>query len=365
MFHINREVRVTDELNGSALSTDLPFADPAGRATLRTVAELAGVHVSTVSRVLNDVSGVRSASRTTSERIRRIAQRVGYRPNPHATGLRTSRSQLVGVLVPRLVDIVLATIYEGIEEASANVGYSTFVANSGDDPAAQRQRTEMVLARRVDGMIFGDAYIDGRFMDEVAGRGVPFVLVSRRAGDHPSVTCDDLLGGKLAAEHLLALGHQRLAVIAGEPYASTGIDRTAGFVTACAAAGVEIPADRIVSSRFDTEGGREAMARLLAQGEPPTAVFVVNDFAAVGAMGVLRDAGLAVGRDVAVVGFNDVPLAGSLPVGLTTVRSPLHEMGVRAVDLLMRRLAGEEVSSERLTPVLVPRASSLGTDAGR
>ncbi|MEX5719488.1 LacI family DNA-binding transcriptional regulator [Geodermatophilus maliterrae] len=345
---------------------DLPFTDPAGRPTLRTVAELAGVHVSTASRVLNQVSGpgVRSASRTTSERIRRIAQRVGYSPNPHATGLRTSRSNLVGVLVPRLVDIVLATIYEGIEEATATYGFSTFVANTGDDPVAQRQRTEMVLARRVDGMIFGDAYIDGGFLDEIAGRGVPFVLVSRRAGAHPSVTCDDVLGGRLAAEHLLGLGHRRLAVIAGEPYASTGIDRTAGFRAACAEAGVEVPEARVVHSGFDTEGGRAAMVEILAGGDVPDAVFAVNDFAAVGAMGVLRDAGLAVGRDIGVVGFNDVPLAGSLPVGLTTVRSPMHEMGVRAAHLLMRRLRGEQVESERLVPSLVPRASTLGVEVG-
>ena len=339
-----------------------PSADTAGPPTLRTIAKLAGVHVSTVSRVLNGSTGagVRTAGEQTADRIRRLAQEVGYTPNPHATGLRTRRSNLIGVLVPRLVDIVLATIYEGVEEASASFGFSTFVANTRDDPVAQRLRTEMVLARRVDGMIFGDAYIDGRFLDAIAGRGVPFVLVSRRAGRHPSVTCDDYLGGQLAAEHLLGLGHRRLAVIAGEPYASTGIDRTAGFVDTCAAAGVKVPVSRRLHSHFDTEGGRTAMRRLLAARTKPTAVFVVNDFAAIGAMGALREAGLRVGSDVAVVGFNDVPLAAALPVPLSTVRSPMHDMGVRAVHLLMKSLGGEQVSSERLTPVLVPRASSTG-----
>ncbi|SFP78825.1 transcriptional regulator, LacI family [Geodermatophilus dictyosporus] len=354
---------------GEAMERDVreqpthPHRDASGRPTLRTVAALAGVHVSTASRVLNGSqgTGVRTAGEQTSDRIRRIAEEVGYRPNPHATGLRTQRSHLVGVLVPRLVDIVLATIYEGVEEASASFGYSTFVANTGDDPAVQRSRTEMVLSRRVDGMVFGDAYEDGRFLDEVARRGVPFVLVSRRAGRHPSVTCDDLLGGRLAAEHLLGLGHTRLGVVAGEPYASTGIDRTAGFVAACREAGVDVPAAAVVHTRFDTEGGRSGMERLLALDEPPTAVFVVNDFAAIGAMGAARDAGLRVGSDVAVVGFNDVPLAAALPVALTTVRSPMHRMGVRAVELLMDRLAGRAVESERLRPELMARASTLGT----
>jgi LacI family transcriptional regulator len=349
---------MTDSGTGSAH----PFADAAGRPTLRTIAELAGVHVSTVSRVLNGSTGtgVRTAGEQTAHRIRLLAAQVGYTPNPHATGLRTQRSNLVGVLVPRLVDIVLATIYEGIEEASASFGFSTFVANTRDDPVAQRLRTDMVMARRVDGMIFGDAHFDGSFLDVIAGRGVPFVLVSRRAGAHPSVTCDDYRGGQLAAEHLLGLGHRRLAVIAGEPYASTGIDRTAGFLDTCAAAGIRVPASRRVHSHFDTEGGRDAMRRILAGRTTPTAVFVVNDFTAIGAMGALREAGLRVGSDVAVVGFNDVPLAGSLPVPLSTVRSPMNDMGVRAVHLLMKALGGERVSSERLTPVLVPRASSTG-----
>ncbi len=340
----------------------LPHTDAGGRATLRTVAELAGVHVSTVSRVLNGTtgSGVRTAGASTTDRIRRIAEEVGYSPNPHATGLRTQRSQLIGVLVPRLVDIVLATIYEGIEEAAASFGFSAFVANTADDPVAQQSRTEMVLARRVDGMIFGDAYVDGHFLDQIAGRGVPFVLVSRRAAGHPSVTCDDYQGGRLAAKHLLELGHHDVAVIAGEPYASTGIDRTAGFVDTFREAGIKIPAGKIVRSHFDTTGGHEAMETLLSARRKPSAVFAVNDFAAIGAMGALRNAGLQVGTDVAVIGFNDVPLAASLPVPLSTIRSPMHDLGVRAVHLLMKRLGGEEIHSERLAPALVVRESTVG-----
>jgi len=334
--------------------------EAAPRPTLRTVAHLAGVHVSTASRVLNGTSdaGVRSAGQEKAARIRAIAAQLGYTPDPHGTGLRTQRSHLIGVLVPRLVDIVLATIYEGIEQASATAGFSTFVANTGDDPQVQRARTSMMLARRVDALIFGDAYADARFLDETDARGVPFVLVSRRAGDYPSVTCDDDLGGRLAAQHLLEQGHRDLAVLAGEPYASTGIDRTAGFLAACAESGVQVPECRVVFCHFDTAGGRTAMQQVLDVGAPPTAVFAVNDFAAIGAMGALRDAGLVPGRDVAVVGYNDVPLAAELPISLTTVRSPMHQMGVRAVELLVRRLAGEAVPPVRLEPLLVPRAST-------
>jgi len=209
-----------------------------------------------------------------------------------------------------------------------------------------------VLARRVDGMIFGDAYVDGRFLDEVAARGVPFVLVSRRAGRHVSVTCDDYEGGRLAAEHLLARGHRSVAVIAGEPYASTGIDRTAGFVDTYRDAGLRIPPERILHSRFDARGGRLAAEELLGTGRRPTAIFAVNDFAAIGALGLLA------GTDLAVVGFNDTPLAAELPIALTTVRSPMHEMGRRGMELLVKLIRGDEVAAERLRPELMVRASS-------
>ncbi|MPY49420.1 substrate-binding domain-containing protein [Streptomyces sp. K1PN6] len=331
------------------------------QVTLRMLADRLGLHVSTVSRALHakPEEGRRAASSATIARIRELADELGYQPNPHATSLRTQRSNLVGVLVPRLSDLVLATVYEGIQEAARAQGLSTFVTNTKDEPDTQRAQTEMMLARRVDGLIFGDARADGALLAETAARGVPFVLVSRHVAGHTSVTCDDPLGGRQVAEHLLGLGHRDFAVIAGEPYASTGIDRTRGFLERCAEDGMTVPADRIVHSAFDARGGRQAADRVLdAPGPQPTALFAVNDFAAIGAMGALRDRGLSPGQDIAVVGFNDTPLAAELPIPLTSVRSPMHEMGRRGLDLLTRLLAGEPAPSERLAPTLVVRASS-------
>ncbi|MFF4761090.1 LacI family DNA-binding transcriptional regulator [Streptomyces sp. NPDC001292] len=209
-------------------------------ATLQGIAEQLGLHVSTVSRVLNGPTGERgrAASGETAERIRKLARELGYRPNPHATSLRTRRSNLIGVLFPRLSEIVVATIYEGVKEEAARHRLSTFVTNTHDDPEVQRERLAMALGRRVNGVIIGDAHLDGAALSDPALRGVPFVLVNRRAtdaldaADLTAVTCDDHLGGRLVAEHLLALGHRDVAVIAGEPFASTGADRTAGFPVA-------------------------------------------------------------------------------------------------------------------------------------
>jgi LacI family transcriptional regulator len=335
-------------------------ATAARRATLRSIAEQAGVHVSTVSRVLNgtETEGARAAGAATTARIREIAAALRYTPDPNATSLRTQRTHLLGVLVPRLSDIVLATVYEGVEETAAAYGYYTFVANTRDEASEQRARTEMMLSRRVDGLICGDAYFDGAYVDSLAERGIPFVLVSRRAGAHPSVTCDDYLGGRMVAEHLLSLGHEQVGVIAGEAYASTGLDRTAGFLDYYREHGVRIPKSRVLNSRFDTMGGHSAGRSLLGAKRPPTAIFAVNDFAAIGAMGAVREKGLRVGYDVSIAGFNDVPLACELPVPLTTVRSPMHEMGERAVHLLMQILGGEAVEPTRLPPALQAREST-------
>ncbi|MGD9482804.1 substrate-binding domain-containing protein [Streptomyces sp. TRM70308] len=332
-----------------------------GSVTLRGIADRLGLHVSTVSRVLHGPPAARerAASAETAGRIRELAAELGYRPNPHAASLRTRRSNLIGVLFPRMSEVVVATIYEGIEEEATARGYSTFVTNTHDDPDTQRERIAMVLGRRVDGLIVGDAHLDGAALTDPALRGTPFVLVNRRSSaEYPAVTCDDHLGGRLVAEHFLALGHRRVAVIAGEPFASTGADRTAGFVARYRQAGLPLPDHAVRHCAFDTRGGRAAATALLGAAERPTALFAVNDLAAIGAMGAARDLGLRVGADIALAGFNDIPVSAELPVPLTSVRSPMAGLGRAAVQQLLRRLSGGPAKSQRLAPELVARASS-------
>jgi LacI family transcriptional regulator len=330
------------------------------RVTLRDIARAAGVSVTSASRALHGVTGgARAPSAETAARVRAAAARLGYSRDQLASGLRTRRSRLLGMLVPRLTDYVLATIYEGVEEAAQLAGYRTVVANTHDDPDEQRARAEVMLDHRVEGLIIGDASARGDLLDDLERRGVPFVLVSRRTAAHPAVTGDDLAGGRLVAEHLLERGHERVAVLAGEPYASTGRERTSGFLERWSAAGHTVPAEWVVHGPFDAAGGRRAMQHVLdTPGPPPTAVFAVNDFAAIGAMGALRDAGLRVGRDVALVGYNDVSLAAELPIPLSTVATPNLEMGRTSVQLLLAILEGERPASIRLEPRLRVRASS-------
>lgn len=329
--------------------------------TLKDLAAELGIHSSTVSRVLHSTSDVArgAASSATAERVRKLAAERGYSPDPQATSLRTRRTRALGVIVPRLSDIVLATMYEGVEEAAAASNYSTFVMNSHDSIDEQRRKADIMLARRVDGLILGDVHAGSTLIHDLRARHVPFVLMNRRHEGFPSSTCDDVTGGELVADHLWDAGHRRVAVIAGEPYASTAIDRTAGFSQRWRELGGELRKKDVIWSRFDTEGGKNAAEKIISRpGRPPTAVFSVNDFAAIGAMGTFRAHGLTVGQDVAVVGFNDTSLAAQLPIPLSSVRSPMLDIGRRAVEMLQKVINGEHVDSARMTPQLFVRESS-------
>lgn len=324
--------------------------------TLATVARHAQVHVSTVSRALSDTpTGIGTE---TVQRIRDLAGVLGYRRDVAAAGLRTGSSRLIGVLVPRLTDLVQASLYESIDVAAGNAGYSTVVANTLDDPDRRRTRLDAMLSRRIDGIIIGDSHIGDTVAHELRSRGVPYVLVMRTLEGHPSVSTDDYRGGQLAAEHLLALGHRRVGVIAGDQLASTGRERTLGFRRTFDAAGYPIPDSYVLQSGFDTPSGQVAGERLMGLPDPPTAIFAVHDLLAMGAMGAIRDAGKELGPDVALIGYNDLDLAATLPVPLTSVRSDLGTMGSSSVAVLLGRIAGEMPASVLLPPQLMVRATT-------
>ena len=164
------------------------------------------------------------------------------------------------------------------------------------------------------------------------------------------------MGGRLAAEHLFAQGHTRVAVIAGEAHSSNSSERTASFIEYYRERGILIPPEFVVPGHFDTQAGFSTGEYLLSLPQPPTAIFAVNDFLAIGLFGAMRNRGLLAGRDIAVVGYNDTPLAAHLQ--LTSISTSMHAQGVRAVETLLQRIAGEPVQSHRFPTVLTVRDSS-------
>jgi LacI family transcriptional regulator len=332
-----------------------------GRATLRDVARIAGVHPGTVSRALNPATEALVRDETVA-RVRQVAEDLGYRPNPLARGLKTNRTFTVGVIVPDIQNPLFPPIIRGLDDRLGEAGYTPLIANTDNDPVRERIDFEAMRARAVDGFITATARLDHELLDEVATPGVPVVLVNRglEDGGLPSATADDRAGVRLAVEHLVALGHRRIAHLAGPQAVSTGHRRHAGFRDAMDAAGLDASQVRFGDAFTEPEGAR-LCEELLAGGTPVTAIVAGNDLMALGCYDVFAARGIECPREVSVVGFNDMPFADRFAPPLTTVRIPHYEIGVAAAQLLLDILNGAHDGPEDVVlPVeLVVRGSTV------
>ncbi|GAB93292.1 LacI family DNA-binding transcriptional regulator [Gordonia rhizosphera] len=327
--------------------------------TLKEIAERAGVHVSTASRVLRQPEPADGWS-ASALRVRQVAAELGYQPNLWAASLRTRKTTTLGVVMTRLTDGVVATTYQGIEEAATRAGYSVLLSSPPDNLDAQRRAIELLVGRQVDGLIMSSLHTPGRpFIDSLSIGNVPLLAVTRHAdAGLPFVGGDDRHGGYLAARHLLDRGHTDLAVIAGPTHATTASDRVAGFRAALESASVPLRPERVMASTFEVDGGIEAGRRLLDRPDRPHAIFTVSDTIAIGVMGVARDLGLTIPDDLALVGYNDIPIVAQLPVPLTTVRSPARQIGETAARRLLDLVEGREPETTRLPVELIARATT-------
>ena len=331
---------------------------PTGEVSLRTIAEAAGVHVSTASRVLRaNPDQPRSA---VAKRVLEAAERLGYRRNLVASGLRTNSTQSIGVVSPRLYDIMVSTLCHSIEATARYAGYQALISSPPDDMGEQMRSMEFLLSRRVDGLILTSLHRDeSAFIERLRALPVPVYATNRHLGDQlPSVVCDDRDGGRQAVDHLIGLGHTRIGLLAGPRHASSGYDRLLGYRDAMDAAELEIDEALLLHVDFEVEGGVIGAHALLSLANPPTAIFAVNDTAAIGVLGAAHQRGLRVPEDLSVVGYNDFPLAAHLPTPLTTVHTPLRQMGEHAVANLLATIRGREPVSERLPVSLVVRSST-------
>jgi LacI family transcriptional regulator len=265
---------------------------------------------------------------------------------------------VLGIVVPYLADLVISTLYESMESTALSLGYQAIAGSSYDKVSGHRRRINLFLEQRVDGLIIADAHDDWYEIDELARQNVPFVLASRHVRDHPAVVCDDVLGGRLAASHLVELGHEAVAVITGNDEVSTARERREGFLEGLRSHGLDCSPRHIMNAGFDPASGRRAGSVLLDREPRPTAIFAANDLCAIGVMGAAVERGLRIGHDIAIIGYNDVSIARELPVPLTTIRSPVQQMGALAVSSLLKVLAGEKVEPIYLTPELVVREST-------
>jgi LacI family transcriptional regulator len=324
--------------------------------TLKELGQLAGVHPSTVARVLNDDPHQR-VSEDVRQRILTLARKHGYQPNHLARSLRTKRSFVIGTAIPDIANPFFAVLFRGIEDVLGQHGYSVILANTDDDDARQQRNITMLRGRQVDGLILATARRHDPAIEALQAASFPFVLVNRHTDPIPpnAVVPDDHAGAMAAVEHLIALGHRRIAHIAAADAISTGHGRRLGYRDALARHGLPDDPALLVEGSLREQGSYEAMIRLLALTEPPTAVFAVNDLAAAGALRAAQEAGLQVPRDLSVVGFDDLSTAVHTIPRLTTMRLPLYDMGMMAAQHLLAQLARDKASLEAsLEPIVVP-----------
>ena len=329
---------------------------------LADVARLAGVHASTVSRVLNP--GTRAMIRpAVAERVLAAAAQVGYRPHALAASLRTRRSSTVGVVIPDLTNPLFAAIVRGIEDALGAAGYTAVLGNSDNEPARARTLLQRMRERRVDGLILATAQREDALIAECRADEMPLVLVNRTVDDRTvsGVVVDDAAGIKLAVDHLVGLGHRAIAHLAGPQELSTGRLRQRSFARAMVAAGLRVDPRLVLVCRAMTEAeGRRQFAQLLARDAKFTAVLAGNDLIAMGCYDALAAGGLGCPKDVSIVGYNDLRFVDRLAPPLTTVRIPQYDMGAEAARLLLARMLEPRAAVRTITlaPELVVRGST-------
>jgi DNA-binding LacI/PurR family transcriptional regulator len=319
------------------------------KVTIKDVAVKAGVDPSTVSRIINNDSKL-SVREETRNRILETIRELGYRPNALARGLRLNSSSTIGMLIPDITNPLFPAVIKGVESYASEKDLSLILCNTGDAYDKERKLIQLLLNRRVDGLLLASAHLREDTIAEVEKTGVPFVLVNRgnRKDTGACVVADNAAGSKMAVRHLLDLGHRKIAHIAGFLYTDSGIERLEGYRKELNRANISVDSEYMVEAGYSEESGYIAMQKLLKLPHPPTAVFAVNDLTAMGAIMALQEAGIRVPEEMSIVGFDDTWIAKRIEPALTTVKVPLYQMGHLAMQMLYQMMNGLPVEEPRI-----------------
>ena len=331
--------------------------------SIKDIARLARVSHPTVSRALQNSPLVNPA---TAAKIRKIAEAAGYRASAVARGLVTRRTRTIGLVVTTVADPFASEVACGIEQAANDHGYAVFLANSNADPERERKVVQELAERRVDGIIVTSSRVGADYLPMLAELNVPMVLVNDQyPGEFVhSVMIANQDGSRAATEHLIELGHRRIAYVGDRSGYQSDAERLAGYKQALAAAGIEFVAELAVEGDGRPEAAVAAMNGLLKLADPPTAVCCYNDMTALGAMRAIRSHGLRVPEDVSVTGFDDLFFAEYLEPQLTTVRQPMRRMGEMAMENLLKLMSGEDsVAQVKVEAELIVRGSTAKANA--
>ncbi|MBE0478733.1 LacI family DNA-binding transcriptional regulator, partial [Candidatus Aerophobetes bacterium] len=309
------------------------------RPKIKDVAKLAGVSPALVSLALN---GKPYVSKQAKEKIYRAIKKLGYRPNIVARSLRQKRTGTIGLVLSDIANPFFPEIARGVEQRAREYEFNVILCNTDADPFQEEKSIETLLSKQVDGLIISSARsIDNlkRYLKESR----PIVLVNRdpAPGMFDFVGIDNVSSAKVAVNHLIKLGHERIAFIEGEPASAASFGRYEGYKMALKEARLSLKENYVRIGYLKYEGGYRAMLFFLRQTSPPTAVFCANDMMALGAIDACMDKNVRAPQDMAIVGFDDMWVASLKTVQLTTMRQPRSQIGEKAVDLMMERIEGK------------------------
>jgi DNA-binding LacI/PurR family transcriptional regulator len=344
---------------GSARRDPTSSSRPASRQpSIKDIARLARVSHPTVSRALQNSPLVNAE---TAAKIRKIAEDQGYRASAVARGLVTRRTRTIGLVVTTVDDPFASEVTSGIEEIANDRRYAVILANSHADPERERRVVQELAERRVDGIIVTSSRVGALYLPLLKELDVPIVLVNDQyPGEFVhSVMIANQDGTRAATEHLISLGHRRIAYLGERNGYQSDAERLAGYKEALAEAGIDFVPELAIEGDGRPEAAIEAMGALLRLSHPPTAVCCYNDMTALGAMRAIRARGLRVPEDVSVTGFDDLFFAAYLTPTLTTVRQPMRQMGQMAMETLFKLMSGEEsVAQIKVDAELIVRGST-------
>jgi len=287
--------------------------------------------------------------------------KLGYTPNAIARGLKTKRTNTIGMLIPDMTNPFFAYLARGVEDAASENGFNIILCNSDEKLEKERTYLKILKEKRVDGLILSSVHIKDKSIFRLEKIKYPYILVSRDiAGlDKNCIIVNDIAGGTMATEHLIKLGHRRIAHITGPLKVKSAINRLEGYRIALKKNHIEYKEELVEEGDFRIAGGYKAMKKLLKLSELPTAIFAANDLVAMGAMQAIQQKKYHIPEDFCIIGFDDIKLASFVYPTLSTIRQPMLEMGALAVKILLRIIRGGEFNQKKvvLKPKLIIRES--------
>lgn len=327
---------------------------------MRDVAERAQVSVSTVSHVLN---GTRVVSETTQERVLSAIEELGYRENLLAKGLKTRRTFTIGLLISDIQNPFFTSVVRGVEDVALSRGYHLFLCNTDEDPGREEEYITELAKKRVDGLIVAPAALRQNNARLLQTLSIPFVFMDREVEgvEADAIRVDNLLGMRMAVEHLANLGHERISMISGPLEKASGYERYRGYEAALTKLELKLEAPLVRFGDFKTSSGHRGATELLQLPVPPTALIVANNQMTLGALLAIRELPLSIPSDVSIIGFDDMEWAPLVNPPLTTIAQPAYEMGVKAAQMLLDKIGGTSDGAPTrvlLEPSLVVREST-------